>query len=294
MSLFSEGYYDLSITKRLSCAVLTTDELTTQTVIEYFFSTELGKQSGLDIEDYGHSYILGITQAVHKYDKEGTEKEMIVTMVGRSTSDSMSNDLPSNKNYGFKTNLSYPIFSREIESFVVIPWQAELSKEKGGPNTNKQLYTPHQGQSTKTVLPAPHLRKKSKVNPELLREKKYDSKVRKVPKSKMSAGGASRGVLRQSLSESYATNYKQVKGSTGLKLERYILKGTVICHQINNGYTNPVAEYVSKDGKIMIIPTRGLNIRPNSLSCRLYEGGLSYGNKDMIRDLVNVSKLRVV
>jgi hypothetical protein len=290
MSLFSEGYYDLSITKRLSCAVLTTCEVTTRTVIEYFFTTELGINSGLQIEEYGHTYILGLTQAPHKYDKEGTEKEMIVTMVGKSTSDSMSNDLPSNKNYGFKTNLSYPIFSREIESFIVIPWQAKLSKEK----ETKQLYTPHQGQTTLINVPAPHLRKKSKVNPELLREKKYDSKVRKVPKSKMSAGGASRGVLRQSLSESYATNYKPVKGSTGLKLERYILKGNVICHQVNNGYMNPVAEYVSKDGKIILVPTRGLKITPNSLHERLYEGAVSYGNKPMIRGLVNVSKLRIV
>jgi hypothetical protein len=297
MSLFSEGYYDLSITKKLSCAVLTTCEVTTRTVIEYFFTTELGINSGLQIEEYGHTYILGLTQAPHKYDKEGTEKEMIVTMVGKSTSDSLSNDLPSNKNYGFKTNMSYPIFSREIESFVVIPWHsARISKEKES-NKQKLLYTPHQGQSTKTVLPAPHLRKKSRIDSEVLREKKYDCKTCKVPKSKMNAGGASRGVLRQSLSESHATNYKPVKGSYKghtASLERFLVVGNTICHQVGNGYRNPVAEYVSKDGKIMIIPTRGLNIRPNSLHERLYNNALSYGNKHMIKRLVNVSKLRIV
>ena len=293
MSNFSEGYYDLSITKKLSCAVLTTCEITTKTVIEYFFTTELGINSNLDPNEYGHSYILGLTQTPHKYDKEGTEKQMIVTMVGRSTSDTMSNDLPSNKNYGFKTNISFPIFSREIESYVLIPW--ESSKEKGTDSTTKQkpLYTPYKGTTTKTVLPAPHIRKKGSQNTELLREKKYDIKTRKVPKSKMSAGGGCKNPYSCSVSEAYASSFKPSKTPVG-RLERYLLRGNCICVQVGNTQPNPVAEYVSKGNVIMLVPVRGLDIRPNSPHERLYEGAVQYGNKSMIKGLVNVSKLRVI
>lgn len=117
---YSAGMYDLSISNQVDHTPLTSDYMTVRTTVKFFFSTPEGKQSGLDPDLYGHTYILGFIQAGHVYDKEKTDKVTMVTMAGKSVADKSPNDLPSQKSYGFKSPLKFPIFTKAIESYVVI------------------------------------------------------------------------------------------------------------------------------------------------------------------------------
>lgn len=264
MTDYSKGYYDLSITNNIVSSPLTTDEITTKTVVEYFFTTVLGKDSGLSIEDYGHTYILGFKNKPHFYDCEKTKATVNRKMVGKSTSDSMPNDLPSQKNYGFKSNQKFPIFCREIESFKVFS-VPDISKIKD----KLQLYT--SATEYKPVIKLKPIYARSKRG-KLSADQRQDKvlyghlgfKGRQTTKSSIKQGGRSKEFSNVSNKFAYASRlYKLKSCNNPLQPSKYqflISNSGLVAVKVSNQPNKAIGQIIMREGRQYLSPT--VEIKP--------------------------------
>lgn len=258
---YSSGYYDLSISQPLIKPIkvkgsnevykpknkivteypLITCEDTTRVLVEYFFKSEIGLKSGLNPDEYGVTYILGIKNKPHKYDKGKTDKTVMVTMVGKALADSLPNALPSEKNYGFKTNQKFPIFSREIESYKIFPI----------PYIEKRVDRPQPlFKETKNYKPAIRLKGIEPKHSDL------GFKGRQTTKSTKKAGGRSKEFTNVSANNAYRSRlYKTENG----KYQFSISGSGLVYYHLNNLPIQVVGKLQeNKEGSIVLIPNKDL------------------------------------
>jgi hypothetical protein len=259
---YSSGFYDLSISQPLIKPIkvkgsnevykpktkivteypLITCEDTTEVVIEYFFKSDIGLKSNLNPNEYGVKYILGIKNKPHKYDKERTGKPTMVTMIGKAISDNMPNALPSEKNFGFKTNQKFPIFSREIESYKIFPVphiEKVIDKDK-----------PLFKETTTYKTPV-------KVKPIPVKKTDLGFTGRKTTKSTKKAGGRSTEFTNVSSNNAYRSRlYKQ----GDQKYQFSVSASGLVYYHLNNLPIQVIGQLQeNKDGLIVLFPSKDLN-----------------------------------
>jgi hypothetical protein len=236
---YSQGYYDLSITNRIGNSPLITCALTTKTIVGYYFRSDEGQKSNLKIDDYGVKYILGFQFAVHTYDCEKTNKTVFRKMKGKSISDTMPNMLPSEKNYGFKTNISYDIYCQKIEKVTVFPIpNRELIIERPLFKETKNYKTP------------------TKLKPIPVKHSDLGFQGRQTTKSTKKSGGRSTEFTNVSANNAYRSRlYK--KGDQ--KYQFSISASGLVYYHLNNLPIQVIGQLQeNKEGLIVLIPSKDL------------------------------------
>jgi hypothetical protein len=286
MTDYSQGYYDLSITIPLAKPIkvkkstevykpknrntvpdhpLVTDEVTVETIVNYFFTTPLGRSSGLDPDLYGETYILGFKNAVHVYDCEKTAKTVNRKMIGKAIADNMPNALPSEKNYGFKTAQKFDIFSRKIESYKVFPIP-QLEKRR---DPNRARFKPVETYQTpirlKTIEP---------------KREQLAFQGRQTTKTSKKSGGRSKEFTNVDSLIAYKSRlYKE-----GDQMYAFIIsRSGLLTVKRGNDYPIAIGQLrQNKDLSVSLVPQNDLT--PQNLL--MFQRALKYISSDTIRELI--------